>query len=133
MTPEENVVIVLVAGALFATGLFCLIARSNLIKMVMGLEFLGKGVSYCATCDGMFFRGKTVAVIGGGDTACEEAAFLGKICEKAYLIHRREELRASVAEQKKVLDNPKTDNDVKEVNSAQPTKLAKNRAVSTRE
>jgi len=72
-------------------------------------ELIGHGVSGCATCDGMFFRGKTVAIIGGGDTACEEAAFLGKICEKAYLIHRREELRASVAEQKKVLDNPKVE------------------------
>jgi len=72
-------------------------------------ELIGHGVSGCATCDGMFFRGKTVAVIGGGDTACEEAAFLGKICEKAYLIHRREELRASIAEQKKVLDNPKVE------------------------
>ena len=82
-------------------------------------ELIGHGVSGCATCDGMFFRGKTVAVIGGGDTACEEAAFLGKICEKAYLIHRREELRASVAEQKKVLNNPKVEiwwnSEVKEV------------------
>lgn len=82
-------------------------------------KLIGHGVSGCATCDGMFFRGKTVAVIGGGDTACEEAAFLGKICEKAYLIHRREEFRASVAEQKKVLDNPKVEiwwnSEVKEV------------------
>jgi len=82
-------------------------------------ELIGHGVSGCATCDGMFFRGKTVAVIGGGDTACEEAAFLGKICEKAYLIHRREGLRASVAEQKKVLNNPKVEiwwnSEVKEV------------------
>lgn len=83
-------------------------------------ELIGHGISGCATCDGMFFRGKTVAIIGGGDTACEEAAFLGKICEKAYLIHRREELRASVAEQKKVLDNPKVEiwwnSEIKEVN-----------------
>ena len=82
-------------------------------------ELIGHGISGCATCDGMFFRGKTVAVIGGGDTACEEAAFLGKICEKAYLIHRREELRASVAEQKKVLNNPKVEiwwnSEVKEI------------------
>jgi len=72
-------------------------------------ELIGHGVSGCATCDGMFFRGKIVAVVGGGDTACEEADFLGKICQKAYLIHRREELRASVAEQKKVLNNPKVE------------------------
>ncbi len=82
-------------------------------------ELIGHGISGCATCDGMFFRGKTVAVIGGGDTACEEANFLGKICEKVYLIHRREEFRASVAEQKKVLNNPKVEiwwnSEVKEV------------------
>jgi thioredoxin reductase (NADPH) len=72
-------------------------------------ELIGHGVSGCATCDGMFFRGKTVAVVGGGDTACEEAAFLSKICEKVYLIHRREEFRASIAEQNKVLNNPKVE------------------------
>ena len=82
-------------------------------------ELIGHGVSGCATCDGMFFRDKTVAIVGGGDTACEEANFLSKICKKTYLIHRREELRASVAEQKKVLDNPKIEilwnNEVKEI------------------
>jgi len=72
-------------------------------------ELIGHGVSGCATCDGMFFRGKTVVVVGGGDTACEEASFLSKICEKVYLIHRREEFRASIAEQKKVLNNPKVE------------------------
>lgn len=58
----------------------------------------GKGVGYCATCDGMFFRGKTVAVNGGGNTAVEDALFLSKLCEKVYLIHRRDTLRASRAE-----------------------------------
>lgn len=61
-------------------------------------RFRGKGVGYCATCDGMFFRGKTVAVNGGGNTAVEEALFLSKLCEKVYLIHRRDTLRASRAE-----------------------------------
>lgn len=61
-------------------------------------RFRGKGVSYCATCDGMFFRGKTVAVNGGGNTAVEDAMFLSKLCEKVYLIHRRDALRASRAE-----------------------------------
>lgn len=57
----------------------------------------GKGVSYCATCDGMFYKGKTVAVIGGGDTAAADTVFLSKICEKIYLVHRRDTLRASKA------------------------------------
>lgn len=70
-------------------------------------EMIGKGVSGCATCDGMFFRGKTVAVIGGGDTACEEADFLARLANKVYLIHRRDVLRASAVEQEKVLNNPK--------------------------
>jgi len=84
-------------------------------------EMIGKGVSGCATCDGMFFRGKTVAVIGGGDTACEEAEFLSRLCTKVYLIHRRDSLRASAVEQKKVLENPKIEmvwnTEVTELNS----------------
>ncbi len=55
----------------------------------------GKGVAYCATCDGMFYRGKTVAVVGGGNSAAADALFLSKLCKKVYLVHRRDELRAS--------------------------------------
>ncbi len=57
-------------------------------------EFVGKGVSYCATCDGAFFKGKTVAVIGGGNTATEDALYLEKLAKKVYLVHRRDALRA---------------------------------------
>lgn len=71
------------------------------------LEFAGKGVSYCAICDGAFFKGHTIAVAGGGDAAAEESDFLTRYAEKVYLIHRREELRASKILQKRVFENPK--------------------------
>ena len=65
-------------------------------------EFYGKGVSYCAVCDGFFFRNKTVVVVGGGDTAAEEALYLAKIAKKVYLAHRRDELRAGMILQKRL-------------------------------
>ncbi len=76
----------------------------------LGLEseekYKGMGVSACATCDGFFFRGKDVAIVGGGDTAAEEATYLAKLCRTVHLIHRRTELRASKAMQAKVTETP---------------------------
>ncbi len=70
-------------------------------------KFFGRGVSTCATCDGFFYRDKEVAVIGGGDTALEEALFLAKICSKVYLIHRRDEFRAAPSTVERVMANEK--------------------------
>lgn len=76
----------------------------------LGLEseekYKGSGVSACATCDGFFYRGKDVAVVGGGDTACEEALYLAGMCKKVYLIVRKNFLRASRIMQKRVMDAP---------------------------
>lgn len=75
---------------LFATG-----AKHRKLAVPGEEELAGCGVSYCATCDGAFFRGKEVAVVGGGDVAIEDAIFLARICKKVYLVHRREEFRAA--------------------------------------
>ena len=65
-------------------------------------ELRGRGVSYCATCDGMMYRNKTVIVVGGGNTAAEDALYLSKLCKKVYIVHRRDRLRASAAYQKQL-------------------------------
>jgi thioredoxin reductase (NADPH) len=77
----------------------------------LGIEgedrFLGKGVSYCAVCDGALFKGKVVTVVGGGDTATEEALFLSRFAKKIFLIHRRDSLRATKILQERILSNEK--------------------------
>lgn len=90
-------------------------------------ECSGKGVSYCAVCDGAFYKGKTVAVIGGGDTALGDALFLSKIAEKVYLIHRRAQFRANKTLQEKVLH---TDN-IEILVNAVPTEIIRGKRVES--
>lgn len=91
---EANAVII-------ATG-----ANAKYLGLESEEKFRGQGVSACATCDGFFYRKKNVAVVGGGDTACEEASYLATLCNKVYMIVRRDVLRASKAMQERVFNTP---------------------------
>ncbi len=87
---------------ILATG-----AHPRLLKIEGEDEFRGRGVSYCATCDGAFYKGRKIAVVGGGDSAVQEAIFLTKFAEMVYVIHRRDQLRAEKILQERAFSNPK--------------------------
>jgi thioredoxin reductase (NADPH) len=94
--------IVLADTILISTG-----ASAKWLGIESEARLNGRGVSACAVCDGFFFKGQEVAIVGAGDTACEEASYLSNICSKVYMIIRRDEMRASLIMQNRVKNNPK--------------------------
>ncbi len=107
--PDGNFEVKTEEGTVFRAPTVILTAGGTPTKLgVPGeMEYAGRGVSYCAVCDGAFFKGDTVAVVGGGDAAVEEADYLTRYAAKVYLIHRRDEFRASRILQERLFANPK--------------------------
>ena len=99
LLPEKNLT---AKAIIIATG-----SMPRKLEVAGEKDLGGKGVSYCGTCDGPFFRDQTVVAVGGGDTACQEAQYLTRFAKKVYLVHRRDELRAQKILQEKVLGNEK--------------------------
>lgn len=98
---ETTVGLLLARAVIIATG-----AKPLKLPQLEGQDLEGKGLSYCATCDGNFYQGKDVMIVGGGDSACAECIYLSRICRKIYLVHRREDLRAHFAYVEKVKHLP---------------------------
>ena len=109
------------AAVIIATG-----AKPRLLGVPGEKEFMGKGVSYCATCDGNFFKGKKMIVVGGGDAACDEARYLSRLSKNIVLIHRRDSFRAQKALAERTLNNPsiqvRFDTVIKEIKGEQKVK-----------
>ena len=115
---------ILTKTVILATG-----ANPRTLNIPGEAQFLSRGVYYCATCDGAFYRNKTTAVIGGGNTALEDVLFLAKICQKVYLIHRRDELRGDKKSQEKIFALP----NVEFVKSAIPKTIKGDKKVTSLE
>jgi thioredoxin reductase (NADPH) len=119
-------------AVIVATG-----AQARKLGVPGEVELAGRGVSYCATCDGFFFRGQTVVVVGGGNTAVDDALFLSDICQKVYIVHRRDRLRAEKYLEERALQKPNIeilwDSTLVEVRGGEGVESARVRNVKTGE
>lgn len=111
------------------TVIYCAGAVHRHLNIDGEAEFTGKGVSYCAVCDGAFYKGKTAAVIGGGDTALGDALYLSDLCDKVYLIHRRDQFRGSA----RTVEQLKQTENVEIITNAVPAKINGSQTVTALE